>query len=497
MVRILLWLFGISFLASPQAETGRLEIVVTEGGRPAACRIHLQAPGGKFIKAPGLPNWNDHFVCDGGVQLDLPPGRYRLEVEKGPEHSAHADDIDIAAGGAKKVAVELKRLVNLSGEGWWSGELHVHRPLADVELLMRAEDLHVAPVITWWNNTDLWRGKELPSPLQVRFDGDRFYHVMGGEDEREGGALLYFDLPRPLAITGSAREFPSPVQFLREARKTAGAHVDIEKPFWWDVPVWLATGQVDTMGLAVNHFYRSGMMAKEAWGRPRAEQRLPPPLGIGHWVQEIYYHALNCGLRIAPSAGSASGVLPNPVGYNRAYVHLDGAPSYERWMEGLRAGRSIITNGPLLRVKANGELPGHVFAAEKEISIELAAVVEGRDPVEAIEIVRDGKIERKVPLKEGLGRLEFKASGWFLLRCISPNEKTFRFASTAPFYVEIGAQRRRVSRGSAQFFLDWVEERIARVPLKLKDPKQLEEVLEPHQKAREFWKRLAETATSD
>ena len=45
-------------------------------------------------------------------------------------------------------------------------------------------------------------------------------------------------------------------------------------------------------------------------------------MGVGYWVQEIYYHLLNCGLRVAPSAGSASGVLPNPVGYNRVYVHL-------------------------------------------------------------------------------------------------------------------------------------------------------------------------------
>ena len=37
----------------------------------------------------------------------------------------------------------------------------------------------------------------------------------------------------------------------------------------------------------------------------------------GYWTQDIYYALLNCGLRIPPSAGSASGVLPNPVGYNR------------------------------------------------------------------------------------------------------------------------------------------------------------------------------------
>jgi hypothetical protein len=58
-------------------------------------------------------------------------------------------------------------------------------------------------------------------------------------------------------------------------------------------------------------------MATEAWGKPRDSQRLPGPLGNGYWSQELYYHILNAGIRLPPSAGSASGVLPNPVGYNR------------------------------------------------------------------------------------------------------------------------------------------------------------------------------------
>ena len=35
---------------------------------------------------------------------------------------------------------------------------------------------------------------------------------------------------------------------------------------------------------------------------------------------------------------------------------------------------------------------------------------------------------------------------------------TYRFATTAPYYVEIGDQP-RISKTSAQFFLDWVDER--------------------------------------
>ena len=41
---------------------------------------------------------------------------------------------------------------------------------------MQAEDLHVAPVITWWNKQNLWAQKKLPEKALVRFDGNRFYH---------------------------------------------------------------------------------------------------------------------------------------------------------------------------------------------------------------------------------------------------------------------------------------------------------------------------------
>jgi hypothetical protein len=31
--------------------------------------------------------------------------------------------------------VRLEQLKNLAAEGWWSGELHVHRPPSDIQLL--------------------------------------------------------------------------------------------------------------------------------------------------------------------------------------------------------------------------------------------------------------------------------------------------------------------------------------------------------------------------
>jgi hypothetical protein len=496
MVKVAAW--GVVLLSGFVMSDGAVvEFYGREGESPVPFRLHLTDPAGKPVAPANRISWKDHFTVNQSDFIELPDGEYRAVAERGPEYDALERSVRFLGGAERGCRFNFRRLVDLSKEGWWSGDLHVHRPLKDVELLMRAEDLHVAPVITWWNKRDLWKDKEIPATTVTRFDHDRFYEVMAGEDEREGGALMYYRLPKPLAIGDSTREYPSPVTYLLEAKKTPGVHVDIEKPFWWDTPTWLATGKIDTVGIAVNHMCRSVMMEKEAWGKPRPEERLPAPLGVGYWVQEIYYHVLNCGLRVAPSAGSASGVLPNPVGYNRVYVHLDGELTYEKWFEGLRAGRSFVTNGPLLRVTANGKLPGEVFRADKAISIELAARLDGRDPVEAFEIVRDGKVERTVPVKDALGRLEFASSGWFLVRCIAKNEKTFRFASTAPFYVEIGESKHRVSKASAQFFADWVDERIGRIRVAVKDEKQLAEVLEPHLKAKEFWLDLAKRANAD
>jgi hypothetical protein len=490
-------------LGRGQEKSGPVEITVvdTATGKPVPCRIHLKDAAGKPRRAGRLPFWNDHFVCPGTIRLELPAGRYAIEVERGPEYERHSDSFTLSGEG-KKLAVELKRLANLPAEGWWPGDLHVHRPVGDIELLMRAEDLHVAPVITWWNDRNPWEKQKPPADPLVRFDGNRYYHVMAGEDEREGGALLYFHLKQPLAITGSAREYPPPLKFVEEARKHKGVWIDMEKPFWWDVPSWVASGQVDSIGLANNHMCRDKMYENEAWGKPRVAERLPAPLGNGYWAQEIYYHLLNCGLRIPPSAGSASGVLPNPVGYDRVYVHLGPELDYEKWWEGLRAGRSFVTNGPLLRVRAGGELPGHVFTAAegKEVSVEVKAVLTTRDPIRFLEIIKDGQVERKVSFEEfartgTLGTVRFGSSGWFLVRAIADNPKTFRFASTAPFYVEVGAAKRRVSKASAKFFLEWSRERAGRV--RVDDPAQRREVLAYHAAAEKFWQDLLDRANAE
>ncbi|MBW3595962.1 MAG: CehA/McbA family metallohydrolase [Planctomycetes bacterium] len=497
--------FAIFWFCIATLSAGELEIkaVDRDSGEPIAVRMHLKDERGRPVEAGKAPFWKDHFVFEGQITLKLRPGRYSFEVERGPEYRVRTGYFTIERTSKDAKTVDMPRFVNMAEEGWWSGDLHVHRPSEDIELLMKAEDLHVAPLITWWNDRNPWDERELPKDLVTRFDDDRFYSLMAGEDERGGGALLYFGLDRPLPIAGAEREFPSSAEFLRQAHRQApDLHVDIEKPFWWDFPMWIASEMCDSIGVCHNHLLREGVLDNEAWGRPRDGVLYPGVPGNARWTQAIYFHLLSAGVRLPPSAGSASGVLPNPVGYNRVYVHCGDEFTWDAWWSNLRAGRVIVTNGPLLRPLVNGRLPGHVFhaSAGQTVELETAVSLSTRDKIEYLEIIQNGNVAESVRLDDyvqaggKLPTVKFTESGWMLIRAVANHEKTYRFALTGPYYVEFDSQP-RISKESAQFFLDWANERAGQI--RLDDPEKQRQVMQFHNAAVRFWQERVESANPE
>jgi len=495
----------LAFPIAAHSAGGELEIraVDADTKQLIPVRMHLKNSRGRAIVPKNEVGYKDHFAFNGKTILELPIGMYTFEMERGPEYRIRQGYFTIERGATDNKTVEMQRFVDMKKEGWWSGDLHVHRDLEDIRLLMMAEDLHVAPVITWWNEKNLWEKHKIPENLTVNFDTNRYYHCMAGEDERGGGALLYLNLKTPLPITGSQREYPSPVKFLKMARGQENCHVDIEKPFWWDMPIWVASRMTHSIGIAHNHMWRDSVLDNEAWGKPRDKFVFPGKIGNGQWTLRIYYHLLNSGIKLPPSAGSASGVLPNPVGYNRVYVHCGEEMTYEKWFEGLRRGQVIVTNGPMIRnPRANGHLPGHTFQVSEGQQVELSVSLNLslREKVDYLEIVKNGAVVHEVRLDQWAkanGKLPpiiFKESGWMLIRAVTNNSKTFRFAMTGPYYVRVGDQP-RISKTSAKFFLDWVHQRAKQ--LKIDDEQQREEVVSFHRGARDFWQKLVDNATAD
>lgn len=513
-LRLMIWIVVLAFLdtslsiehtANVKSNSGKLSLIVLDAStnNTIACRVHLLNTKGEPMLFDHLPSYRDHFCCDGEEVLTLRTGRYTYIIERGPEYNRCKGSLEIENGSLIEVKKKLTRIIDMASEGWWSGELHVHRPAKDIKLLMQAEDLHIAPIITWWNRSNMWRNSQIPETRVVSFDHNYFYDLLGGEDERNGGAFMYFNMTTPIDITMAQREYPCPLHFIEQAKAQPNAWIDIEKPFWWDVPVALAFGYGDSIGLLNNHCWRSKMLDNEAWGKTRNKKDFPSPLGNGFWSQQIYYHILNSGIRISPSAGSASGVLDNPVGYNRVYVYTgDNNLKYSRWWENLRKGISFVTNGPLILPDVLGHKPGHIFKADEGRTVELDIKLHltSNDPIRCIEIVKNGSVERSVPYAEfskvgNLGTVHFTKSGWLLIRVIADIQHTFRFASTAPYYVEIDDEKHYLSRQSIHFFKDWVDERIKQI--KIEDSKQLEEVHKYHRKAKQFWQQRLSLANAD
>lgn len=481
------------------ANTGDIEIRVvdSETGDLIACRMHLKDQNGKPVKVPKTIYWNDHFVVPGKVILSLRPGAYTFEMERGPEYKLRTGNFLIQRTATDNTTVQMVRFVDMKKEGWWSGDLQVYRPLEDLPLLMQAEDLHVAPVVTWNNKSSVWAKKPLPDDPLVKLDGNRFFHRLAGEDNRAGGGLLLLNLTKPLDVTGAAPEFPSGATII-EQTKAGGGYIAATEPFAWDLPMWLATGQLDSVMVCNDHLQRDGLANKVEKGKPFDTSKYSDAVAVGRWSLDTYYQLLNTGIRLPPAAGSGSGMAANPLGYNRVYVHCGDDFSYENWFAGLKAGKVVVTNGPMIRPLANGQLPGHVFTAEKGESVELdiSLNLSLREKVDYLEIVQDGKVVHEVRLDKfaaangKLPPIKFDKSGWVLMRAVTNHPKTFRFAMTGPWYVEIDYQK-PTTKESAQFFYDWVYERARQ--LKVDDPTQREEVLEYHRKARDFWqKRLDE-----
>jgi hypothetical protein len=444
----------------------------------------LKNPAGRPRPIKGSAYFHDHVAFPGDITLRLPKGQYTFEIERGPEYTTQSGYFVIEDHADDTKTVTLKRAVDMAAKGWWSSDLNVQRGVRDLELLMQADDLHVAGVVDWKlggkkpaaSKTAAGTTTKAAAGTAVKADsatdtvplgGGRFYIPRVGLDRRAGNDIVYLNFARPEELSG-ADDGLSSLGLLKLARETDKAWIDVAHPFSWDLPVALALGCVDSIELCHDYLGRETTRPTEGDGRRRDAQQLRAPWGNGLWSQQIYYHLINAGLQIPPSAGSGSGDAPNPIGYNRMYVYAGRELEPAAWWEAFRAGQVIVTNGPVIRLDVNGKPPGHVFTSSdgEPVKLDVFLTLSTRDPISYLEIVKDGQLHKSLRIeewaKEGrLPEIVFEQSGWFLIRAVTDVEKTYRFASSAPYYVSIGDQPQRISRASVQFFIDWLAERRA------------------------------------
>ena len=475
--------------------------VAGEDGKPVPARLEVRGEEAMYQCAsginstrmpwkPGRTYYGGSFVMEGECSLEAPAGTYTIIAERGPEYERLEREVRVAETGRTEVTLRPKRWIDMRGLGWWSGEFHIHRTPEDAPLLARAEDLNLSVVFTVWNKQNYWSAER--PPVAVRnVSPHNIVSLLNAEDERGGGAWMLHALPEPPNIAAEGRWYPPGIRFIRAARalRPKGGvlpWVDLEKLIWWEVPIVVALETPDSAGLAHNHLFQYGFDDSEAWGRPRDRARYPGVEGLVLYTMDLYYRYLNLGFRMAPSAGSASGVKPSPVGYNRVYVKMSGALTLENWYAALRSGQSMATNGPMVfaEVKRSG---GRTV---------LAVDARAREAIDRIEVIANGEVVGRKAAADGATTLgadfpvDAARHSWVAARCFLKTPRTVRFGHTSPIYLD----GRWDAAADARYFAEWTSELIKQAetdPKRFANERERDEVLALYREALAVYEKKA------
>ncbi|HQL62692.1 MAG TPA: CehA/McbA family metallohydrolase [bacterium] len=478
----------------------RLRIVEKGGTGLVPARVKVEDMEGFLYKPKDAPSYRMSFVCRGEAVLEVPAdaGDLTVEVSRGPEYRVAQRLFNPAKNDT--VTIELERWIDMTQRGWWSGEFHIHRPVAQMEDLLLAEDLHAGVVQTVWNENDEWAGGAPEGPTIRQADATHLYDILSTEDERGAGAVLLCNLKKPLRLPPHRYWYPTNIGLCRKA-KEMGGWVDIEKPFWWGSPIVAVFGLADSIGINNNHLTEISIWDYCVWGRERDPIYPAGPRGFWEYICGIWYHLLNCGFKIPASAGSASGVLPNPVGFNRCYVKLDQPFTYNEWLNNLRKGQNFVTNGAMLFLKVNDREPGDTLNLPQGEATNISIEILTTKPVAEVQIVASGKvIFSYVPQRSDRSiwcsaTVDPGDASWLAARCFGYEQELLPCAHTSPIYLE-GEGRKTIRPESAYYFVRWIDEFIAKLETTenaFASSEEKTEVIDTYRKAREIYLELAKT----
>ncbi len=420
-----------------------------------------------------------YFHADGEARLTLPPGRYTVEAWKGPEWSAARVVVEVPARGSAAADLVLDRIMDLPSLGWWGADLHVHMNYggayrntpARLVFQAGAEGLHLV------ENLVVNKEQRIPDIEAFRpgidpastdevllAHGEEFHTSFWGHTALLG-LERHFLLPNYAGYvnTAAASLVPTNTGMFREGRGQGAV-----------------TGYVHPFDTGPDPFDRTAAL----------RHALPVDAALGtldylevmgysdhHATAAVWYRLLNTGFRIA--AGAGTDAFPNfaslrgPPGLVRVYARAGERLEHRRFLDALRAGRTMATNGPLvmLRVRRPGEAAWHEPGDELALPagrhrLEVHVSLRSNTPVDRLELIGNGRTLASIPpagertTRDTVIRVTMDRSGWLLVRAAGdrPREPIldlYPYATTSPVYVSVGGAPVR-SAPDADFFIAWI-----------------------------------------
>jgi hypothetical protein len=169
----------------------------------------------------------------------------------------------------------------------------------------------------------------------------------------------------------------------------------------------------------------------------------------GGRYEDLYYRYLNIGLRLPISTGTDWFLYD----FSRVYARVEGKLTVKSWLEALRAGRCVATNGPLLRLSVDGKPVGDVLKLDGPKTVRVEAEGVGRHPFERLQLVHNGKVVQEARSeKKGEGfaarlvrTVRLTEPAWFAARIDNSKARNelghVLFAHGSPCHVEYQGQR--------------------------------------------------------
>jgi hypothetical protein len=447
------------------------------GGSVTGSRVHLTAADGKFYAPADAYGRNSRegdwvFHHAGTFELELPVGPASLQVVKGFEYEPAERSVVIEEGRTAEVTISLSRITDMGELGWHNGSTHVHanyagnlrNTLENLMMMSEAEDQDVVnEQVANKDNRILDYQLFLPGggphplsrPDMVLVVGQEYRPPFYGHVFMMG-LRDHLISPFTTGYEGTAIEslYPSNTDMLRKA-KAQGATTGYVHSFWSGDPL------EGNLGGAKGFVVDAALAAADAveWSTPQ-----------DGWAP--LYAVWSSGIRSTAVGGedSISSLHATPlVGSMRTYVHTaDGQLTMNGWYEGLRAGTSFVTSGPLIELTIADRMPGETVEATAGEPLELRAQITSIVPLVTAELVFDGEVVERFPFTGDRRTLEIKrtltpsGSGWYHLRVEGAPEDRglldtrYPQAFTNPVWVRVDGAPIR-SAAAADYAVRWID----------------------------------------
>jgi len=493
---------------------GWAELKVVEGANnsPTTARIVLRHADGKFHAPPGalyrVLGGDMHFYLDEHDRLELPTGEYTVTATRGPEHRAARQTFVIRPAETARVTLNIDRWTNQRSEGWVSGESHIHANYGyghwynspvTMRLQCEGEDLTVANFMVANSDGDGIFDREFflgrPDPLStdrtILYWNEEFRSTIWGHMTLLNLQRLVVPIFTGFKNTTHSHDVPTNADIADHTHEQGG-HVNYTHPAHnlqdpydsaysaKEMPIDIALGKIESIDvMGSNH-----------------QANLP-----------VWYRLLNCGLRVPASAGTdcfLNRIVSRLPGSDRVYVHCPEKFTYQNWIANLRAGRTFVTNGPMLRFAVSGQQAGATIKLAQAGTVQIACDAHAQFPLEKLEVIVNGQVAATAAPADDRQRislnqdLPIETSGWIAIRAKGqrgPSQQAAEaFAHTSAVYVEVASRPAR-SRQDAEYFITWIQRLQNDIRQRNRIPtSQQAHVEQQFSEALAFYRRLTETS---